>query len=85
MQMGGYSFRMCRLWVCLLVTETVAIAAAARSPEYWLLERVQTWVEFGHKSSNDRAKSSASRKVAGSNHSASKIFQHESLIGNFNV
>ena len=27
---------MYRLWVWLLMTETVAIAAAARSPEYWL-------------------------------------------------
>ena len=35
-QMGGNSFRMYRLWVCLLATETVAMAAAAR---YWLLER----------------------------------------------
>ena len=30
--MDGYSYRMYRLRVCLLATETVAIAAATRSP-----------------------------------------------------
>ena len=30
--MDGYSYWMYRLWVCLLATETVAIAAATRSP-----------------------------------------------------
>ena len=54
-------------------------------------------VEFGHRSSDDRVKSSASRKVAGSNHGAGKIFQREisakspthatsdSFVGNFHV
>ena len=36
--MGGNSFRMYRLWVCLLATETVAMAAAARS-----LRVLATW------------------------------------------
>ena len=35
---GAYSFRMYRLWVCLPATETVAIAAAARLPKYWVFE-----------------------------------------------
>ena len=30
--MDGYSYCMYRLWVCLLATETVVIAAATRSP-----------------------------------------------------
>ena len=30
--MDGYSYWMYRLWVCLLATKTVAIAAATRSP-----------------------------------------------------
>ena len=36
--MGVYSFKMYRLWVCLPATETVAIAAAARLPKYWVFE-----------------------------------------------
>ena len=32
-QMDGYSYWMYRLWVCLQATETVAIAAATRSPQ----------------------------------------------------
>ena len=31
-QMDSYSYWMCRLWVCLLATKIVAIAAATRSP-----------------------------------------------------
>ena len=31
-QMGGYSYWMDRLWVCLLATKILTIAAATRSP-----------------------------------------------------
>ena len=36
-----YAFRMCRLWICLAVTETVAFAAAARPPRV-----LATWKPF---------------------------------------
>ena len=48
-------------------------------PGYWLLERAQTWVEseggrFGRKEDWRQSQGIASRKVAGSNLGAGKVF-----------
>ena len=74
--MDGYSYRMYRLRVCLLATETVAIAAATRSPRVLATSKGLT-VSGTQEEANIPVRKVAGRKVAGSNPGASKVFSRE--------
>ena len=71
---------MYRLWVCLLVTEIVAIAAASRSPRVLATSKGPTMsgtreeAEKTCKEDDSCNEEDAGRKVAGSNPGAGKVF-----------
>ena len=81
--MDGYSYWMYRLWGCLQATETVAIAAATRSPRALATSKgltvsgKQEEAEKTCKEGDGCNEEDAGRKVAGSKPGAGKVFSRE--------